>query len=1657
MSRSQVHFDDQLFLMAEELAQDFSLVPQLKAGLEGRMKGLLSPSEIDRQLAFLADLDVDSYTDLCVSPAAASDRVSARNIIELLANRVIEPLSDGPYYSAIIELDFELAPRQIGVIAQDRGDQNGAWMPKHHLQAAEVAHDFARRSLPILSLMDTPGAEARQEANRNNQSHAISKLIAQMCSVEVPTIGLIFGLGYSGGAIPLAASNMILSVKDGVFNTIQPQGLANIARKYNLSWQECAKHVGVSAYELYQQGNIDGIIDYVPGEKADRLENLRLALVTGFEAIEQNLLEFVRDNDYITDYYRTATSRYLKNYELGLASQDGSSETLIKQPKSLLGKYSPPSEYPNVFGIAIRHLRYLGIRRRIQATTRNQYGRLARQEIPKGDLDDRSEKEVRVHFDSWIQNSEKLIYVDNLVRTLRNYHSKQKSMESNRDRGSVAQFFFGEPMKNYRTARNELIVEFIAYLYNCWKNRAHDNLILLIDHLRDIDETSYYIKVDDIRDPKRILSLLSESVEPHFVYLKEHLSHEGRKLLRSWAQGRASIPSARTRLATEFNSMMRDGVLVDQLFNDAIDVKRVDRRRSGARAPGSNIPHSRWLLSEIFSDLIRRRADPSQDVPISELTLLEVLQQENFRADFIVAAQQLLVFGRVYDEILANLNRVAQEADKTGALSEKAMANLLEVVYQKVGATTADLFKEEGQAEPVSEQAKQFFHGWCEKFNFLDDQSGFLKNTEEWKKASYPHLSDTLFVVVTFMFENLIPSYLVSQKKGKRYVGKIRPKRIGRSKDFWNRLAEAYRDTQLQSLFQTQKRKHPITPGHFIEQFIDNYEELDADLLSSNPVDFPGFRLAIEEALNEGRPPCGVLTGIGDFRGLADPIKVGVVLSNVAFQAGAFDMAGAEKFCRLLVTCAERRLPVVCFISSGGMQTKEGAGSLFSMAAVNDRITRFITDLELPVIVFGYGDCTGGAQASFVTHPLAHTYYLSGAYIPFAGQIVVPSHLPFSSTLANYLALVPGSMQGLVQHPFLPDQDKTLRKIDSQIPLPEAEATVEKIVTDVVTNRQERQQDVAVSVKTGKRQSPAPSQSVQCTLIYARGCTAVKLIRIAQQKNLEIVLVQSDPDMDSVAVDILRDSDRVICIGGNTPDESYLNGHSVIKIAEHENVDAVHPGIGFLSENSHFAELCRNHGLNFIGPTVSNMETMGNKSNAINTALSLSVPVVPGSRGVLASEELAVQLAEEIGYPVLIKAVHGGGGKGIQLVERPEDFVELFYHVQAEAKNAFGNGDVYLEKYIVSLRHIEVQLLRDSHGNTVIAGLRDCSVQRNKQKIVEESGATLLSKDLTKAVYKYSEALAEKIDYLGAGTVEFIHDLKEKKIYFIEMNTRLQVEHPVTELVSGIDLVGAQFDIAAGESIAELKPKPQGYAIEVRVNAEHTEIQNNGKLLLRPAPGYIEQCSFPESEEIEVIPAIASKKTVSPFYDSLIGQIIAHGENRKATAKKLHDYLDQIEIKGIFTNIPLLKQILKDKVFLSGKYDTGYLDGLAERIDTECFLAEVEASAGQQNLIRLEELRIEGRNEIKVLAPLTGIIYLTPSPADPPYATEGSLITTDQTLCQIEAMKIFTPISLGIFNQAGETIYSPENKYRINRVQYASGSQINSGDLLFVIAPVEET
>ncbi|HLJ41068.1 MAG TPA: acetyl-CoA carboxylase biotin carboxylase subunit [Candidatus Acidoferrales bacterium] len=437
-------------------------------------------------------------------------------------------------------------------------------------------------------------------------------------------------------------------------------------------------------------------------------------------------------------------------------------------------------------------------------------------------------------------------------------------------------------------------------------------------------------------------------------------------------------------------------------------------------------------------------------------------------------------------------------------------------------------------------------------------------------------------------------------------------------------------------------------------------------------------------------------------------------------------------------------------------------------------------------------------------------------------------------------------------------------------------------------------------------------------LIANRGEIALRVLCACQELGIPTVAVYSEADRNSLHV---RFADEAVCIGPARSSESYLNIPHVISAAEITNVDAIHPGYGFLSENANFAEVCEASHITFIGPSPEVIRMMGEKDRARREMSAAGLPIIPGSPGVVPDQDTALKLAGEIGYPVLIKAAEGGGGRGMRVVHKKEDLISAFQTARNESQQAFGSANVYLEKLIERPRHIEFQVIGDTHGKVMHLRERECSIQRRHQKIIEESPSPALDAKMRDEMgARVAKALA-KIGYSSAGTVEFLRDEASGKLYFIEVNARIQVEHPVTEMISGVDLVKAQIRLAAGEKLDDVVGKPcfHGHAIECRINAEDPDT-------FAPSAGRITAFRVPGGPGIRVDTALYSEAVVPPYYDSLVAKIIAFGDNRAEAIARMSRALDQFVIEGIKTSIPLHKKILEDPDFIAGKLDTHFLD-----------------------------------------------------------------------------------------------------------------------------------
>ncbi len=436
-------------------------------------------------------------------------------------------------------------------------------------------------------------------------------------------------------------------------------------------------------------------------------------------------------------------------------------------------------------------------------------------------------------------------------------------------------------------------------------------------------------------------------------------------------------------------------------------------------------------------------------------------------------------------------------------------------------------------------------------------------------------------------------------------------------------------------------------------------------------------------------------------------------------------------------------------------------------------------------------------------------------------------------------------------------------------------------------------------------------------LIANRGEIAVRIIRACRELGVRSVAVYSTADRSSLHAQI---ADEAVCIGPPATKDSYLNMNAVIQAAVNTGADAIHPGFGFLSENSEFARLCEKNGIVFIGPSYKSIDMLGDKANAKETMAAAGVPVIPGSKGAVSSLDEAREIAEKAGYPVLVKASAGGGGRGIRRVDSPDELEAQMTAAQQEAKNFFGDDTVYIEKFLINPHHVEIQIIADRQGNYIYLGERDCSMQRRNQKVLEESPSPIVNADLRKRMGEAAVTAAKQCGYYNAGTIEFLVD-ENRDFYFMEMNTRIQVEHPITEEVTGFDLVKAQIEIAANIPLRVKQEdiKITGHAIECRINAENPDLN------FRPSPGTISALYVPGGPGIRIDGAVYQGYTITPYYDSMISKLIVHASDRDGAIRKMRWALSEFIVDGVDTNIDFQLDIIKQPEFMSGNYDIGFL------------------------------------------------------------------------------------------------------------------------------------
>ncbi len=442
---------------------------------------------------------------------------------------------------------------------------------------------------------------------------------------------------------------------------------------------------------------------------------------------------------------------------------------------------------------------------------------------------------------------------------------------------------------------------------------------------------------------------------------------------------------------------------------------------------------------------------------------------------------------------------------------------------------------------------------------------------------------------------------------------------------------------------------------------------------------------------------------------------------------------------------------------------------------------------------------------------------------------------------------------------------------------------------------------------------------IKKVLIANRGEIAVRIIRACKELGIETVAVYSEADKDALHV---RLADQAFCIGPTPSAKSYLNFTNIMSVATLTEVDAIHPGYGFLAENADFAEICSACNVTFVGPSPEAINKMGTKDVARETMAKANVPIVPGSKGIIENVNAGIKIASEIGYPVIIKATAGGGGKGIRVARNEEELKKGIQITQQEAETAFGNPGVYLEKYIEDFRHVEIQVLADNYGNVIHLGERDCSIQRRLQKLLEETPSPAIDQEMRDEMGQAAVAAAKAVNYTGAGTVEFIYDYNNRQYYFMEMNTRIQVEHPVTEMVTGIDLIKEQLLVASDKALSVTQEEVTftGWSMECRINAE------NPNKNFMPSPGKITKYLPPGGLGVRIDSAAYPGYTISPFYDSMIAKVITYGATRDEAIARMKRALAEFEIEGIDTTIPFHLRLLEHEKFVSGEFNTKFLE-----------------------------------------------------------------------------------------------------------------------------------
>ncbi len=1500
-----------LFLIEEQIIESLrSYVLRFsgKKKLVPEYRGCLDKNDIISQVKYAEEFDYYEYYNSFIAPTEGpglEHRLSAKDIYERLDKKTIAFYESGPFFMAhciLFDSSDRGRNRETGIIGQNHKIARGIFQPDHHHKTIEYLRFFEKLKLPVITLMDTPGADAGAAANENLQSHSISACIAEFARINIPTIGIIVGAGNSGGAIPYATTDRILCFEDAYMSTIHPAALADIVQRLGFTKEQCAKFVRISSYELCMDGYVDAIIRMKGTESGesdeDNSNNIALAVLDCLDDIENSIKK--RPDILKLDRIKETYPHYLAN--ILNKEIDRNIKKLHKIFSISQGRDDERSGNTMSFVDYCRRIeRTARLRMRLKFTTAsywNEQNTVIEQEKYANSIQVPSEEGGEQQFSDYIEklSSIKISFLPD---------DFQKAVKREFGSHIIRQVFeFRLKEKRSKRRKHKIAYEFILFLISAHKSRTPEFLKVFIRHIsRNFQFPAEFIETRGA-EPGNLEELMSY-IYPQLVLHSNHMISLFNTIRYCFDNINTLIPSI--KLEHELPRSDAESLLKNTIKTDIQDFKK-------------------WIFRNI-------------------------------------------------------------------KCHSKAVNSILKAM-----------------------------------------------------KRHYPRVPVELINVIEAILTINVPSLYQT-----RYKAKITPQNI--PEDYWIKLDRAYKDAIISNILERVKREKKYISVDDILGFFHGFSEIDNDIVSVNPTDFPEFSKSIKKGL-KSRYHNALVTGTAYFKDSdGKGIQVGLIISNNEFQAGSTDMASGEKFARAFSLFGQKGLPVIMFISSGGMQTKEGTGSLYTMSIANDSINKFTEYSSLPVICFAFRDCTGGAQASFVTHPSIFSFYLSGTELPFAGARVVPEPLPYPCRLSNYLVAKPGAMSGLVKNPFDTFLDSEFIKLgdpDLKIPALSITDVISKLLIKQLKKLDEKPITAQVPAKSIKK------QHFTKVMIPNRGDVAITLIRKLRRKGITPILGHSRSDRFSLAYTQASIYGHTVELGPGPVSQSYLKKNNIIQAAKTFGAEAIHPGIGFLAENYEFASLCHDNQIVFIGPSPESIRLMGDKAKAREIMAGSGIPVVPGSDGTVNDPESAKETASDIGYPVMLKAAYGGGGRGMRMVFSEDEMEASFSEAFQEAKSSFGTGDIYIEKLITESRHIEVQIVSDMDGNIIILGERDCTVQRNHQKLIEESPSPVLSEELRRRVFEYAEKAVHASRYFSAGTVEFIMDLKTGEIYFMEMNTRLQVEYGVSELVTGQDIISHQINIAQGIPlpVSQDDIKLDGYAMEVRVNAE--SISKTGDTI--PRTGIVEDVQFPEEEWLRVDTYIYPGCRISPYYDSMIAKILIWAPDRDEGIARMTDVLNRTVIKGIPTNIPLQKLILKDKKFQSGIYSTSFLKEFFENEDiSELFDEDAESTMHDaQSIFSSDNINVPDSDMVKILANTDGVYYRSPNPAANPFIDIGDIIDSKTTVCLLESMKKYYPIKLSLFTYRkgdDERPVYPCSRYKVVQFLVEDSSEVEKGQAIIIIQP----